>query len=122
MQVLTQHQIVCSMHLGTNSPYFRSPAARVQFAPAVPLPARQHFKSRVRRDSVCSGMRVGVDRTDVTKDKSMNSAAARNLRRQRAKQPEWANGLKRLYDSVVDEPLPDSFAQLLDKLDKPGNA
>ena len=31
--------------------------------------------------------------------------------------PEWANGLRRLYDSVVDEPLPDSFKDLLSKLD-----
>lgn len=31
--------------------------------------------------------------------------------------PEWAAGLKKLYDSVVDEPLPDSFKDLLAKLD-----
>lgn len=31
--------------------------------------------------------------------------------------PEWAAGLKQLYDSVVDEPLPDSFTELLKKLD-----
>ena len=31
--------------------------------------------------------------------------------------PEWAAGLKRLYDSVVEEPLPDAFAELLKKLD-----
>jgi hypothetical protein len=31
--------------------------------------------------------------------------------------PEWAAGLKRLYDSVVEEPLPDSFRDLLSKLD-----
>jgi hypothetical protein len=35
----------------------------------------------------------------------------------RARDPEWAAGLKRLYDSVVDEPLPDSFKDLLQKLD-----
>lgn len=33
--------------------------------------------------------------------------------------PEWADGLKQLYDSVVDEPLPDSFKDLLSKLDGP---
>ncbi len=33
------------------------------------------------------------------------------------KHPDWANGLRQLYDSVVDEPLPDSFQDLLDKLD-----
>ncbi len=36
---------------------------------------------------------------------------------QDAREPDWANGLRQLYDSVVDEPLPDSFNDLLDKLD-----
>jgi hypothetical protein len=31
--------------------------------------------------------------------------------------PEWTAGLKRLYDSVVEEPIPDSFKDLLKKLD-----
>lgn len=31
--------------------------------------------------------------------------------------PDWANGLRQLYDSVVDEPLPDTFKDLLSKLD-----
>jgi Anti-sigma factor NepR len=31
--------------------------------------------------------------------------------------PEWADGLKQLYDSVVEEDLPDSFKDLLDQLD-----
>jgi ribosomal protein L19E len=35
-----------------------------------------------------------------------------------ASKPEWAKGLRALYDSVVDEPLPDNFKALLDKLDK----
>ena len=30
---------------------------------------------------------------------------------------EWTRGLKRLYDSVVDEPMPDAFRDLLSKLD-----
>lgn len=33
------------------------------------------------------------------------------------KKPEWANGLRQLYDSVVEEPLPDSFKDLLAQLD-----
>ena len=32
-------------------------------------------------------------------------------------QPDWANGLRQLYDSVVEEPLPDSFKDLLSRLD-----
>lgn len=31
--------------------------------------------------------------------------------------PDWANGLRRLYDSVVEEDLPDSFKDLLSQLD-----
>ena len=34
--------------------------------------------------------------------------------------PAWADGLRKLYDSVVSEPLPDSFDDLLKKLD-PGD-
>lgn len=35
----------------------------------------------------------------------------------RERPPEWADGLKQLYDSVVEEALPDSFKDLLDQLD-----
>ncbi|MBO6767606.1 MAG: hypothetical protein JJ901_04775 [Erythrobacter sp.] len=35
----------------------------------------------------------------------------------KGKDPDWASGLRRLYDSVVEEPLPDSFQDLLDQLD-----
>ncbi len=38
----------------------------------------------------------------------------------KARDPEWANSLKKLYKSVVDEPLPDSFKSLLSKLDEDG--
>lgn len=30
----------------------------------------------------------------------------------------WAEGLRNLYGQVVDEPLPDSFTELLRKLDQ----
>ncbi|WP_230079939.1 NepR family anti-sigma factor [Alteripontixanthobacter maritimus] len=36
----------------------------------------------------------------------------------KAENPNWASGLRQLYDSVVDEPLPDSFKDLLAKLDQ----
>ena len=35
-------------------------------------------------------------------------------------EPKWASGLKQLYSSVVDEPLPDNFKDLLSKLDENG--
>lgn len=44
-----------------------------------------------------------------------SNGGGRNGARQRP--PEWADGLKQLYDSVVEEALPDSFKDLLDRLD-----
>jgi hypothetical protein len=38
-------------------------------------------------------------------------------RKSRAK-PVWAAGLRRMYDEVVDEQLPDDFADILKKLDQ----
>lgn len=38
-----------------------------------------------------------------------------------AQQPDWADGLRQLYDAVVDEPLPDAFKDLLDRLDEDGS-
>jgi hypothetical protein len=35
--------------------------------------------------------------------------------------PGWAEGLRKLYDDVVAEPLPDSFEDLLRKLDQADN-
>ena len=35
----------------------------------------------------------------------------------RQRGPEWASGLKQLYDSVIEEPIPDAFKDLLSKLD-----
>jgi hypothetical protein len=46
-----------------------------------------------------------------------NKQRARARYAEKGRDPEWAAGLKRLYDSVVDEPLPDSFNELLKKLD-----
>ena len=37
------------------------------------------------------------------------------------KDPDWTSGLKRLYDSVVEEPLPDDLANLLSQLDADGS-
>ncbi|ABD24934.1 hypothetical protein Saro_0486 [Novosphingobium aromaticivorans DSM 12444] len=52
----------------------------------------------------------------MSKEKPMNRGQVRR-KGGKPQAPEWADGLKRLYDSVLDEPLPDTFAQLLDKLD-----
>ena len=36
-------------------------------------------------------------------------------------QPDWANGLRNIYDSVVNEPLPDDMLKLLASLDDDGD-
>ncbi|MBS0482294.1 MAG: hypothetical protein JSR96_09100 [Proteobacteria bacterium] len=42
----------------------------------------------------------------------------KQARRRASRKPDWADGLRKLYDDVVAEPLPDSFEQLLNKLDQ----
>ncbi|MBA3054210.1 MAG: hypothetical protein FP826_04605 [Sphingomonadales bacterium] len=48
-------------------------------------------------------------------ERPMQTASSKQPNRAK---PEWADGLRQLYDSVVNEPLPDSFADLLSKLDE----
>jgi len=47
--------------------------------------------------------------------------ADRAARKGSASHPGWAEGLRKLYDDVVAEPLPDSFEDLLKKLDQADN-
>ena len=54
------------------------------------------------------------DEKDGGKSEALKNAPAAG---KKAEQPEWANGLRQLYDSVVEEPLPDQFEDLLAKLD-----
>ena len=53
----------------------------------------------------------------MTGDKKVRKGGSGKVQATKPRDPEWAAGLKRLYDSVVDEPLPDSFKDLLSKLD-----
>ncbi|MBB5731403.1 hypothetical protein FHS61_000396 [Altererythrobacter atlanticus] len=53
----------------------------------------------------------------MTGEKKKVQPAKGKAGRDKDEQPEWAKGLKQLYDSVVDEPIPDSFKDLLSKLD-----
>ncbi|MDN3646462.1 NepR family anti-sigma factor [Pontixanthobacter aestiaquae] len=54
-------------------------------------------------------------KTSRPQDAEGTSASAEK----RKAKPEWADGLRQIYDSVLDEPLPDSFNDLLAKLDDP---
>lgn len=55
---------------------------------------------------------ASIDGQGGNPDEGGNSAGG-----DRRRPPEWADGLKQLYDSVVEEALPDSFKDLLDRLD-----
>ena len=46
-----------------------------------------------------------------------NAAGNGSGKKKGGREPGWADGLRQLYDSVVNEPLPDNFKDLLAKLD-----
>lgn len=54
----------------------------------------------------------------MSNDKAQKPMRPANPRESRKARPEWADGLRHLYDSVLNEPLPDSFADLIAKLDE----
>jgi hypothetical protein len=58
--------------------------------------------------------------TDLPAD-SPPPRPVRATRARKGSKPEWADGLRKLYDDVVSEPLPDSFEDLLRRLDQAGN-
>ena len=61
--------------------------------------------------------RSGDSKKAKSTDSNMSPGQNLSDQRRAPPQPEWASGLKRLYNSVVEEPLPDSFADLIAKLD-----
>lgn len=54
---------------------------------------------------------------DKRKRSSAKQAEASAKKKATQRDADWTDGLKKLYDTVVDEPLPDSFRDLLSKLD-----
>ncbi|ODT85619.1 MAG: hypothetical protein ABS86_06065 [Sphingobium sp. SCN 64-10] len=55
--------------------------------------------------------------TNAVMSSKSESTSARGKGRGTRTRPVWAEGLKRMYDEVVDEKLPDDFLALLKKLD-----
>lgn len=55
--------------------------------------------------------------TEKSKKQTATGRPRKIGRAQPPVKPDWAKGLQRLYDSVVEEPLPDCFKELLSKLD-----
>jgi len=72
---------------------------------------RQHLEQGRRATE------MNEDKDKGTAARPMRTATSRDGKRPK---PEWAAGLRHLYDSVLNEPLPDSFADLISKLDESG--
>lgn len=63
--------------------------------------------------------------TDETKsimasnhERDGNGGGNRGSNAAHSRAPDWADGLKQLYDSVVEEELPENFRDLLSRLDQ----
>lgn len=65
------------------------------------------------------GTFMTTDKGEAKKQPSPGGEKDRNdvKRQKKDGQPGWANGLRQLYDSVVDEELPPEIKNLLSKLD-----
>ena len=59
----------------------------------------------------------GAGRTDNFEVKPGGNVIKNTKQSKPAAKPGWASGLRQLYDAVVEEPLPDSFNDLIAKLD-----
>jgi hypothetical protein len=67
------------------------------------------------------GVKGGVSDTAMTETKKGGRGASPKAKpgaHRQSQMPGWTNGLRQLYDQVVDEELPDSFRDLLARLDK----
>lgn len=64
--------------------------------------------------------RTGAELHFMARDEKDKQGATPKSGGATPREPEWAVGLKRLYDSVIEEPIPDSFKDLLSKLDSAG--
>jgi len=60
---------------------------------------------------------VGQMTSENKSQEGKAGSASIRKKQERDSDPEWTDGLRQLYDSVVDEPIPDSFRDLLDQLD-----
>ncbi len=69
-------------------------------------------------DSVLDKSRT--QRSDVSMSSKPDMRKPSSTGRETGHKPVWADGLKRMYDSVVEEDIPDDLVDLLKKLDDAG--
>jgi hypothetical protein len=67
-------------------------------------------------DSLLDNMRAQGSNTPMSSKPDLRKASRRPLPTEH--KPVWADSLKRMYDSVVGEDVPDDIANLLRKLDQ----
>ena len=60
----------------------------------------------------------GTYLNEMTAEQTSGKGGDKNSPKRQAEKPDWSDGLRQLYDSVLDEDLPDSFKDLLSKLDE----
>ena len=85
----------------------------------VPQPIARNARPRASPGAKRRNSKSDPDMTlDVNNSGGGGGGVPQNLPARAKERPEWADGLRKLYDSVVEEPLPDSFRELLDRLDK----
>ena len=53
----------------------------------------------------------------ASSDETRKGSGSSPERGDKESNPDWADGLKQLYDAVVEEPLPDTFKDLLAQFD-----
>jgi len=58
------------------------------------------------------------DNDEARRRQAESAKGRKTAKSEPGKTPEWTQSLRQLYDSVVEEPLPESFKTLLEKLDK----
>jgi hypothetical protein len=90
--------------------------------PDWPMSDQQVMKSRLNECNVMneqSSIDIWSSQgsyTPMSSDKKIPRPIMKNGTRQA--KPAWAEGLKRMYNEVVDEQLPDEFTALLKQLDQ----
>lgn len=74
---------------------------------------------RPEGDNSYDGAGTALDKRTTGRSPRAGQDKNLNVKTHKANQsPGWASGLRQLYDSVVEEPLPDNFKDLLAKLDR----
>jgi hypothetical protein len=97
---------------GTAEPEeFPAKAKTVSAREGSPWPRRDHAGTE-------QGRTMSNENSTGGEGRSGSASPPDATRSQKAAKADWSHSLRHFYDSVVDEPLPDNFRELLSGLDK----